>query len=123
MEILKGTFAFEGIVIGRVFLDRKELTNNGITTLLDEREVESEIERFRDGLEMSKESLERLKTSLAGKIGEKDLEIITAHLMVLDDPVYISDIEKYIQKNRTKAEDSVKIVTDKYISLYIDKKY
>lgn len=118
MEILKGTFAFEGIVIGRVFLDRKELTNNGITTLLDEREVESEIERFRDGLEMSKESLERLKTSLAGKIGEKDLEIITAHLMVLDDPVYISDIEKYIQKNRAKAEDSVKIVTDKYISLF-----
>ncbi|WP_462425538.1 phosphoenolpyruvate--protein phosphotransferase [Fusobacterium varium] len=118
MEILKGTFAFEGIVIGRVFLDRKELTNNGITTFLDEREVESEIERFRDGLEMSKESLERLKTSLAGKIGEKDLEIITAHLMVLDDLVYISDIEKYIQKNRTKAEDSVKIVTDKYISLF-----
>ena len=118
MEILKGTFAFEGIVIGRVFLDRKELSNNGITTLLDEREIDTEIERFRDGLEMSKESLERLKTSLAGKIGEKDLEIITAHLMVLDDPVYISDIEKYIQKNRTKAEDSVKIVTDKYISLF-----
>ncbi|HBJ77836.1 MULTISPECIES: phosphoenolpyruvate--protein phosphotransferase [Fusobacterium] len=118
MEILKGTFAFEGIVIGRVFLDRKELSNNGITALLDEREIDSEIERFRDGLEMSKESLERLKTSLAGKIGEKDLEIITAHLMILDDPVYISDIEKYIQKNRTKAEDSVKIVTGKYISLF-----
>lgn len=118
MEILKGTFAFEGIVIGRVFLDRKELSNNGITTLLDEREIDTEIERFRDGLEMSKESLERLKTSLAGKIGEKDLEIITAHLMILDDPVYISDIEKYIQKNRTKAEDSVKIVTDKYVSLF-----
>lgn len=118
MEILKGTFAFEGIVIGRVFLDKKELSSNGITALLDEREIETEIERFRDGLEMSKESLERLKTSLAGKIGEKDLEIITAHLMILDDPVYISDIEKYIQKNRTRAEDSVKIITGKYISLF-----
>lgn len=118
MEILKGTFAFEGIVIGRVFLDKKELSSNGITALLDEREIETEIERFRDGLELSKESLERLKTSLAGKIGEKDLEIITAHLMILDDPVYISDIEKYIQKNRTRAEDSVKIVTSKYISLF-----
>lgn len=118
MEILKGTFAFEGIVIGRVFLDKKELSSNGITALLDEREIETEIERFRDGLELSKESLERLKTSLAGKIGEKDLEIITAHLMILDDPVYISDIEKYIQKNRTRAEDSVKIVTGKYISLF-----
>jgi len=118
VEILKGTFAFEGIVIGRVFLDKKELSSNGITALLDEREIETEIERFRDGLELSKESLERLKTSLAGKIGEKDLEIITAHLMILDDPVYISDIEKYIQKNRTRAEDSVKIVTGKYISLF-----
>lgn len=118
MEILKGTFAFEGIVVGRIFLDKKELSNKGITALLDEREIDGEIERFRDSLELSKESLEHLKTSLAGKIGEKDLEIITAHLMILDDPVYISDIEKYIQKNRTKAEDSVKIVTDKYISLF-----
>ena len=67
VEILKGTFAFEGIVIGRVFLDKKELSSNGITALLDEREIETEIERFRDGLELSKESLERLKTSLAGK--------------------------------------------------------
>ncbi|MDU1911640.1 phosphoenolpyruvate--protein phosphotransferase [Fusobacterium sp.] len=118
MEILKGTFAFEGIVIGRVFLDKKELSNNGITALLDEREINTEIEKFRDGLEMAKESLERLKTSLAGKIGEKDLEIITAHLMILDDPVYTSDIENDIQKNRTKAEDSIKMVTDKYISLF-----
>lgn len=118
MEILKGAFAFEGIVIGRVFLDRKELSNNGITALLDEREIDAEIERFRDGLEVSKESLERLKTSLAGKIEEKDLEIITAHLMILDDPVYISDIEEYIKKNRTKADDSVKAVTEKYTSLF-----
>lgn len=118
MEILKGTFAFEGIVIGRVFLDKKELSNNGITALLDKREIDVEIERFRDSLELSKESLERLKTSLAGKIGEKELEIITAHLMILDDPVYISDIEKYIKENRTRAEDSVKVVTGKYISLF-----
>lgn len=118
MEILKGTYAFEGIVIGRVFLDKRELSNNGITVLLDEREIDAEIERFREGLETSKESLERLKTSLAGKIGEKDLEIITAHLMILDDPVYISDIEKHMQENKTKAEDSVKVVTDKYISLF-----
>ena len=118
MEILKGTFAYEGIVIGKVFLDRKELHNNGITTLLEEREIDAEIERFKEGLECAKESLEHLKTNLAGKINEKDLEIITAHLMILNDPVYISDIEKCIEKNRITAEDSVKTVTEKYISLF-----
>ena len=35
-----------------------------------------------------------------------------------DDAAFLAKIEKYIQKNRTKAEDSVKIVTDKYISLF-----
>ena len=66
MEILKGTFAFEGIVVGRIFLDKKELSNKGITALLDEREIDGEIERFRDSLELSKESLERHDIELFG---------------------------------------------------------
>lgn len=116
MEILRGSFAFEGIVTGEVYLDKKERTVS--RTFLNEEDINEEIERFRKGLDLSKESLEHLRTSLAGKIEEHELEIVTAHMMILDDPVYISDIEKNIKKNRTKAEDSVKIITEKYALMF-----
>ncbi|MDO4588772.1 MAG: phosphoenolpyruvate--protein phosphotransferase [Fusobacterium sp.] len=118
MEIIKGSFAFEGIVTGEIFLDKKKYIDKGITAILDEKDVENEIERFERALELSKEALEDLRTSFAGKMNEHDLEIITAHLMILDDPVYVTDIKKNIKKDKLRAEEAVKKVTNKYVKMF-----
>lgn len=118
MEVIKGSFAFEGIVTGEVFLDKKKYIDEGITAILDEKDVENEIERFERALELSKESLEDLRTSFAGKMNEHDLEIITAHMMILDDPIYVSDIKKSIKKDKLRAEEAVKLITNKYVKMF-----
>ena len=118
MEIVRGSFAFEGIVTGEVFLDKKKYIDEGITAILDEKDVENEVERFERALELSKESLEDLRTSFAGKMNEHDLEIITAHMMILDDPVYVSDIKKSIKKDKLRAEEAVKLITTKYVKMF-----
>ena len=118
MEVIKGSFAFEGIVTGEVFLDKKKYIDEGITAILDEKDVENEIERFERALELSKESLEDLRTSFAGKMNEHDLEIITAHMMILDDPVYVSDIKKSIKKDKLRAEEAVRLITNKYVKMF-----
>ena len=118
MEVIKGSFAFEGIVTGEVFLDKKKYIDEGITAILDEKDVEKEIERFERALELSKESLEDLRTSFAGKMNEHDLEIITAHMMILDDPIYVSDIKKSIKKDKLRAEEAVKLITTKYVKMF-----
>lgn len=118
MEIVRGSFAFEGIVTGEVFLDKKKYIDEGITAILDEKDVENEVERFERGLELSKESLEDLRTSFAGKMNEHDLEIITAHMMILDDPVYVSDIKKSIKKDKLRAEEAVRLITNKYVKMF-----
>ena len=41
MEIVRGSFAFEGIVTGEVFLDKKKYIDEGITAILDEKDVET----------------------------------------------------------------------------------
>lgn len=118
MEIVRGSFAFEGIVTGQVFLDKKKYIDEGITAILDEKDVENEVERFERALELSKESLEDLRTSFAGKMNEHDLEIITAHMMILDDPVYVSDIKKSIKKDKLRAEEAVRLITNKYVKMF-----
>lgn len=118
MEIVRGSFAFEGIVTGEVFLDKKKYVDEGITAILDEKDVENEVERFERALELSKESLEDLRTSFAGKMNEHDLEIITAHMMILDDPVYVSDIKKSIKKDKLRAEEAVRLITNKYVKMF-----
>lgn len=118
MEIIKGSFAFEGIVTGEIFLDKKKYIDKGITAILDEKDIENEIERFERALELSKEALEDLRTSFAGKMNEHDLEIITAHLMILDDPVYVTEIKKNIKKDKLRAEEAVKKVTNKYVKMF-----
>lgn len=118
MEIVRGSFAFEGIVTGEVFLDKKKYIDEGITAILDEKDIENEIERFERALELSKESLEDLRTSFAGKMNEHDLEIVTAHMMILDDPVYVSDIKKSIKKDKLRAEEAVRLITNKYVKMF-----
>ena len=118
MEIVRGSFAFEGIVTGQVFLDKKKYIDEGITAILDEKDVENEVERFERALELSKESLEDLRTSFAGKMNEHDLEIITAHMMILDDPIYVSDIKKSIKKDKLRAEEAVRLITNKYVKMF-----
>ena len=118
MEIVRGSFAFEGIVTGEVFLDKKKYIDEGITAILDEKDVENEVERFERALELSKESLEDLRTSFAGKMNEHDLEIITAHMMILDDPAYVSDIKKSIKKDKLRAEEAVRLITNKYVKMF-----
>ena len=118
MEVIKGSFAFEGIVTGEVFLDKKKYIDEGITAILDEKDVENEVERFERALELSKESLEDLRTSFAGKMNEHDLEIITAHMMILDDPIYVSDIKKSIKKDKLRAEEAVRLITNKYVKMF-----
>ena len=118
MDIVRGSFAFEGIVTGEVFLDKKKYIDEGITAILDEKDVENEVERFERALELSKESLEDLRTSFAGKMNEHDLEIITAHMMILDDPAYVSDIKKSIKKDKLRAEEAVRLITNKYVKMF-----
>ena len=51
-------------------------------------------------------------------MNEHDLEIITAHMMILDDPIYVSDIKKSIKKDKLRAEEAVRLITNKYVKMF-----
>ena len=117
MEHLFGKSAYEGVVIGSVYVENNT-TEKDDADDIPVYDIQSEKEKLDMALESAISSLEGLKTGLTGEIEKKDLDIIDAHLLLLKDPVYIKDIEVYIEKNLKRADKAVKDVTEKYLGLF-----
>lgn len=117
MERLAGKCVYEGIVIGETYLDidtELQTEKENITF----EEIEKEKIRLEQGIESTIFDLKTLKKDLKGKLNEKELEMIEAHILLLEDPMYISDIKNLIVKKLKKAEVAVKETTEKFIKLF-----
>lgn len=117
MECLTGKCVYEGIVIGKTYLDKDTELQNEKEDISFE-EIDREKERLELGIKKASSSLKILKNELIGKVDESELDIIVAHLLLLEDPMYISDIKKCIEKKQKRAEYAVEEVTDKFIKLF-----
>lgn len=118
MELLKGICAYEGVVIGEVYVDDLDkLELNEVTTIPFDK-VQDELFKLDDAISKSIKSLKNLKLELKDMVEEKELKIIDAHLLILQDPMYISDIKKIINKKGLKAQVAVKEITEKYVKMF-----
>lgn len=117
MNTITGKSIFPGIVIGQPYLERKkkiDIENYKIAS----NQVESEIQRFIEALKKAKQDIKQIKTNLQDKINKEDLQILTVHIMMLDDPQFIGDIKKAIKKEEKNAESIVKKISNKYIDMF-----
>lgn len=114
---LKGKTACEGIVIDQAFIYSK-YENEIEKRELALESIEEEIRRFKEAIEKSKNDLKFLKKSLEGKVRKSELEILVSHIVMLEDPMFINEIEKTILKELVNAEWAVKKISDKYCALF-----
>ena len=117
MGTIIGKSIFPGIVIGQPYIERKkriDIENYKISS----DKVEEEIKRFLEALQKAKADIKKIKMDLQGKINKEDLQILTVHIMMLDDPQFITDIKKGIKKDENNAESVVKKVSNKYIEMF-----
>lgn len=113
----KGKSACEGVAISQAVIYKKDDIIVEKTEVLSS-DIAKEIERFRIAVKKSGIEIKELKKNLRSKITVQELEILTAHLAMLDDPMYIKDIEKKIEKEKINPEYAVKMVSEKYITLF-----
>lgn len=117
MGVIIGKSIFPGIVIGQPYIERKKKIDIENYKISSEK-VEEEIERFLASVQKAKSDIKQIKSNLEGKISREDLQILTVHIMILDDPQFISDIKKGIKKEENNAEAVVKKVSNKYIEMF-----
>ncbi|MDI3481664.1 MAG: phosphoenolpyruvate-protein phosphotransferase system enzyme [Tepidanaerobacteraceae bacterium] len=117
ISMLKGIAASPGIEIGKAYL-LKEHQVVIDTTHIPEEKINREIKKFEEAVEASKSQLEKIKQKAEKEMGREKAEIFGAHLMVLEDPVFLDEIKAKIRNDKITAENAVLQVMKTYIETF-----
>ena len=122
MKILQGRPVSSGIVKGTVALyssgHEESVSHYGI----DDAQIPNEIERLIQAFDKAK-SLMRDMIDLSKKASdEQAAEIVSVHLMILDDPKLFLKIKQLIVNNKINAEHAIIDIFNEYIEMHKKKK-
>lgn len=115
-RVLKGKPLSPGLAWGRSFLyETIPFMQRNIK--IKKEDVEKELDRLKEALKKTKESLQKLKDSVRRRLGEEKAGILEAHMLMLEDPMFVDDIKKAIEEGNS-AEDAVFTATEKIKEMF-----
>jgi phosphotransferase system enzyme I (PtsI) len=115
--MLKGIAASPGIEIGKVFVFQQQPTEVGNHSVAEE-DVEKEIVRFRDAMEMSRQQLKSIMAKTEAELGQDKADIFQAHLMILDDVLLLNGVEEKIRNQLLSAENALLQVIEQFAAFF-----
>lgn len=114
MISLKGIPAAPGVAIGKAYrFDHEEplVPRRPITA----KQVPEEEQRFRRALALTRRQLEQLQERVSREIGSTQAEIFQAHLLVLEDEVFVDRVISAMRREKVGAEFLLMEVVKQYI--------
>ncbi|WP_123039919.1 phosphoenolpyruvate--protein phosphotransferase [Cohnella candidum] len=109
--------ASNGIAIGKAFVLPNwewELPEKKI----DVADLAKEFERLYEGVRRSKSEIARMKSELDEAVGVQESSIFDAHIAILEDPVFMNEIQGIIQRQYKAAEVAVKEAIDHFVTMF-----
>ena len=113
-KILHGIASAPGFAIAQAHIylkDREEISDSNIT------DTDEAVKSLNEALAKSKKELNKIFSLAIDKLGEKRAAIFEAQLMILDDPILISNIVKRIKEEKKLPEYIVDDEISKYQQL------
>lgn len=115
--MIQGIGASSGIAIGKAFVLPNwewEVPDQKI----DVSDFAREFERVYEGIRTSKHEIEQIKDELREVVGSEESNIFDAHIAILDDPVFMNEIQGIIQRQYKAAEVAVKEAIDHFVTMF-----
>lgn len=115
MKNLQGIAASNGIAIAKAYtLEMPDLSFESVKV----DNVEQEIKRLHEALNVSKQELEIIKEHARASVGDEHAEVFSAHLLVLSDPELITPMEDKIKSEQVNAEVALDEVAQMFINIF-----
>jgi len=112
---LKGIAASSGIAIAKAFLLKEEKVIIEKTLISD---TSAEVSRFESAISVTKKELETLRAHTEKTLGEDKAAVFSAHLLMLDDPEFMSVIKQKISNESINAEFALQEVSTMFIGMF-----
>ncbi len=116
-KILHGLAASTGAAVGRAVRAFDPLFIS-FNLKLRADQIRKEVERFRGAVRKSREQLKRMQSELNKKRGHESSFLIDAHLLILEDPLFVDRIIEKIETDHVNAEWAIQQVTDDLYEAY-----
>lgn len=113
--MFRGIGASPGVAIGRALVYKQEGLKIERSIVED---IEAEAVNFHRALELSKEQLLEIKEEALTRLGLDKAAIFEAHIMILEDPELISQVEDKLKREQVTAAYAVKEVIDSFINIF-----
>jgi len=116
-RVLKGIAASPGVAFGHaVTAWDPELVTLNYT--LEEAEVETQVESLRNSIEKSRRQLRKMQAELESSAAGDSTTLIDAHLLILEDSMFIDRIVEKIRAERINAEWAIQSVSGTIFEAY-----
>jgi phosphoenolpyruvate-protein phosphotransferase (PTS system enzyme I) len=111
----EGIAASRGYAIGKV-----SLKNDVEIVITEKQDIDKDVEkkRLEEAIEYSRRQLIEIKDRTAADIGEREAEVFTSHLMMLDDPEFTGAAMQSLEAEKISAELAVTNVMDMYLNIF-----
>jgi phosphotransferase system enzyme I (PtsI) len=102
--IFSGVAVSPGIAIGKAYLVDRRRVEIPRFSLLDDRHVPEEMDRFKEALRKSQEELREIRNRMRDTVMEEHLYILDAHIRMLQDRTLLQVTLNTIRQERINAE-------------------
>ena len=114
-SMAKGVAASQGYGIGQVVIVKEASLDFQKVTVSD---VEAEKKRLSEAVDVFMEKTQAMADDMKERIGEKEAEILEGHILMMQDPEMISQIEGAIESESINAEAALDQVCDMFIQMF-----
>src|SRR5919197_2759526 len=116
-RVIHGVVGSVGIAIGKAVRTFDPLFVS-FNSRLRPDQLRKEVDRFRSSVEKSREQLKRMQSELKRKSGPESSFLIDAHLLVLQDRLFVDRIIDKIETSHINAEWAIQQVSDDLFQAY-----
>ena len=113
-----GLATSRGFAAGPAFVYAKDNVLSVPEYAIAESDVDAEIARYRAALDETRRQIEELAAKFKSTADGIATDVLANHLLLLDDPMAISAVERRIRDERLNAEAAVRRTTDDFRALF-----
>lgn len=114
MRIINGIGVGDDIVISKAYVlttPEIEITDASCD------DINEELKKFEDSLELTKEQINNIKQASSDKLSPEQLAVFDAHLTILSDPELVSGVNDFINQGRN-CVNAINTVCNNFIAIF-----